>query len=239
MAKKLYADGNDGTVAIYDPAVPGALTNPLDNMAAVYFHSALDYVSAPVTIEFTVTHPVRAKKGTTSELHAYADPNPVSDEVTSLAHNLGYQPHGLVFIGSEMLPANTQIQNVGTSFRTVAVEIDEGAIRVFETAWVYQTTLPEIVQTYKVILFSQPIQPNTSKAIMAEPARFVASRGKLDSNNNYLRRATENPMFWFSKGKTADVNNGSFRIVTAGGSVITRTPYAGNFAGEPGVGVEV
>lgn len=239
MAKKLFADGNDGTVAIYDPAVPAALTDPLNNLQSVYFHSLLDYVAVAEVFDVTVTHPQRASSGSQSPQHAYLTPNPVSGEVNSLSHDLGYQPHGLVFVGNNMLPANSQIQNVGTSFRTVAVEIDASVARIFETAWVYQHALPAMTQTYKIVLFSQPIQPVSPKSIDIHPTRFLASRGKLDTENNYLRRAASNPMFYFSKGKTADVNNGSFRIVTANGATITRSPYAGSFTGAPGIGVEV
>lgn len=238
MAKKLYADGNTGVVAIYNPAIPGAFTDPLRNLHGVYFHSDLDYVAVAKVLDFTVTHPARStgKKGT---LHEYLEPNPATGAVGTLTHGLGYQPSALVFVGNDLLPANTQIQAVGSSFRTVAIELTTTTVRVYETAWVYQHNLPSIQKTYKVVLFSQPIVNATTKTFHIEPTLFTASRGKLDTRNNYLRRSVSSPMFWFSAGRTADAANGSFRIRTPNGSDITRTPYNGNFTGVPGLGVEV
>lgn len=238
MAKKFYADGVTGRVAIFDPAVPAALTNPRANLGAVYFHSDLDYVGVVAVFDFVVTHPARGVGGASTE-HSYAVPNHVTGAIQSLVHNLGYVPHALVFIGNNMLPANSQIQNVGSSFRTVAVEVNSTQVRLFETSWVYQHALPAIVQTYKVVLFTPKLVPSGNKTVHITPTTFVASRGKLNSAYNYLRRALTSPMFWFSKGKTADVANGSFKIVTANGGAIAKTHYNGSFAGEPGIGVEV
>jgi len=238
MAKKLYADGTTGKVAIYDPAVPGAFTNPLANLNAVYFHSDLDYVGVAAVLDFTVTHPARGTGGSSTQ-HSYLEPNPASGLVSGLNHDLGYVPHALVFVGNDMLPANMQIQTSGSSYRTVAVDLTTTQVRVFETAWVYQHSLPALTVTYKIVLFTPKISPSGNETLHITQSSFVASRGKLNTAYNYLRRAVSSPMFWFSKGKTADVANGSFKIVTANGSVINRSPYNGSFAGEAGLGVEV
>ncbi|MDV2968721.1 hypothetical protein RZ532_22285 [Nitratireductor aquimarinus] len=238
MAKKFVADGNTGRVAIFDPAKPAAWDDPINNLDAVYFHSELDYLGVAKVLDVTVTHPARGK-GATTTLHNYAVPNPFEGEVGNLTHNLGYVPHGVCFVGNDMLPANTQIQHVGSSFRTVAIELTTTQVKIYETAWIYQHALPAITKTYKVLLFTPPLGGDESETLRIEPTRFIASKGKLDSNHNYIRRAPTNPMFWFSKGKTADAGNGSFKIVTANGSVITRSPYDEGFSGIQGIGVEI
>lgn len=238
MAKKLYADGMTGKVAIYDPANPNAFTDPRNNLGSVYFHSDLDYVGVAAIIDVSVNHPFRAKGGSNAR-HTYLTPNPASGAVNSLTHNLGYVPHALVFVGNDMLPANSQIQHVGSSFRTVAIEVTTTQVRVFETAWVYQHDLPAITKNYKIVLFTQKLGSSGNQTLRIEPSQFIASRGKLNTAYNYLRRSLTSPMFWFSKGKTADVANGSFKIVTANGSTITRSPYNGSFTGVPGIGVEL
>lgn len=238
MAKKLYSEGLTGKVVIYDPSQPDAVTNPLANLDKVYFHSDLNYVGVAAVLEATVTHPARTRGGPATQ-HEYRQPNPVEGQVQSLTHNLGYVPHAIAFINDNMLPANTQIQHVGSSFRTVAIQLTTTNVAIYETSYVYQSDLPAINVHYRIVLFS-PITPSGDKTLHITPERFIASKGKLDTEKNYIRRvATGTPNLWFSKGKTADVANGSFRIVTANGTTITRTPYSGAFAGEPGIGVEI
>lgn len=238
MTKVLHAEGSTGRVAIYDESNPDAFTNPVPNLDDVFFHSDLDYMGIAANIEVTVTHPARAK-GAPAEAHSYATPTFYAATSDPLAHNLGYVPHGLCFIGNDMLPANTQIQFVGTSFRTVALELTANELRIFETCWVYNTALPAITKTYRIVLFTPKIQPSGNTMIEIKPERVIASGGKLDTNLNYIRRASQNPDFYFSKGRTADANNGSFKIVTANGSTIVRSPYAGSFTGVPGIGIEI
>lgn len=238
MAKTLLADGITGKVAIYEDSNPAAFTTPLANLNDVFFHSDLDYMGVAAILDAVVTHPARAKGGTATA-HSYSVPQYTSGQSNPLTHNLGYEPYGLCFIGNDMLPANTQIQSVGTSFRTVALEITSTNVRIFETSWVYQTALPSITMSYKILLFTPKIVPSGNITIDITATRVIASRGKLDTNLDYIRHKAVSPDFYFSKGKTLDTNNGSFRIVTANGSTITRTPYAGSFTGVPGIGIEV
>lgn len=235
MAKKLLSDGADGKVAIFDPANPSAFTKPLENLSSVFFHSDLDYVAVAKVLEVQVTHPARSAGGTSTQ-HSYAEPK-YEGGVSPLVHGLGFKPTAICFIGNDMLPANSQIQFVGTSFRTIAVQVTEHEVGIYETAWVYNHGLPEIAMNYKIVLFTPPLEPSGDQLILVEPSRFIASRGKLDSNRNYLRHAPTNAELFFSKGKTADAGNGSFRIVTASGSIVERAPYSGSFTGEPGIGV--
>src|SRR5690606_26844123 len=114
------------------------------------------------------------------------------------------------------------------SFRTVAIRLTTSAVGIYETCFVYQSNLPAITISYRIVLFS-PITPSGNKTLQIQPDRFIGSRGKLDTNKNYIRRNPTNPDLWLSKGKTADVANGSFRIVTANGTTITRDPYSGGF----------
>lgn len=236
MAKKLYSDGNTGKVAIFNPAVAAAFDNPRGNLGAVYFHSDLDYVSVAAVLDVNVTHTARNVGGTGS--HGYATPQ-FSAGATGFNHNLGYVPFALIFVGGALLPANTQIQLVGQSFRTSGAYVTSSQVVIQDFAWVYGSNLPSMVKNYKIVLLTTPIAPSGTTTLSITPGRFIASRGKLDSIRNYLRRAPTNPMFWFSKGKTADVANGSFRVVTADGTFITRAGYNGTFQGVPGIGVEI
>jgi len=238
MAKKLFADGVSGKVAIYDPANPAAFTNPLANLQSVFFHSDLDYVGVAKIIDVTVTHPYRGVGGTAAQ-NSYAVPNFPAGNVNPLAHNLGYKPFGIAFVGNNMLPANSQIQDSGQSFRTVAIQVDENSVGIFESCYVYGSALPAINVTYKIVLFRQMTGQLDNKALHIEPDQFKAGFGKLDTDYNYLRYDAAAPDFYFSKGRTADVSNGSFRIVTANGALVQRSPYNGGFGGVPGIGVKI
>lgn len=237
MAKKFYADGNSGRVAIYDPSNEAALNNPLANLHSIYFHSDLDYVGVAADITATIVHPARSTGGGSTQ-HSYPVPN-FPTGVSGFAHDLGYVPFALCFVNGAMIPANTQIQLSGQSFRTVSVQVDHAQVRIYETAWVYGSALPAVSVTYRIVLFTPPIVASGMTTVRIDPTRFVASRGKLDSYRNYLRRSTASPMFWLAKGRTADVSNGSYKIVGADGSVYTRAGYNGSFTGSPGIGVEV
>lgn len=239
MAKKLYST-SIGKVVIYNPANQDAVTDPLNNLEDVFFHSDLDYVSVAAEMNFSITHAQRAV-GSNATDYAYPKPEFPSGGINPLLHNLGYKPFGVCFINNAQLPANSHIQSNGMSFRTAALQVDETSVSIYETSWVYGSPLPAITINYRVLLFSNPIVESGTKILQIEPNRFVASRGKLDSNNRYLRQTlTQDPQnLYLSQGKTIDTNNGSFRVITADGVVIERPPYGGNFSAQPGIGVEL
>jgi hypothetical protein len=237
MAKQLFSDGVTGRTAIFDPANPDAFANPRANLQSVYFHSDLDYVGVAKVIDVSITHVARAAGGA-SALTGYPQPSYPQGEVSPLTHGLGYKPFAIAFVNGQMLPANTQIQSAGMSFRTVALQITDTAVAVYETAWVYGTSLPAITIAYKIVLFTPPLVQSGDKTLEIKPSSFIASRGKLNTAYKYVRRDPVSPDFSLTKDKTADCSNGSFRIVTAQGDVIERAPYNGSFQGTPGIGVE-
>lgn len=234
MAKKLLVDGKAGKAAIYNPANPAAFSNPLGNLADVFFHSDLDYMGVAKIIDVTITHPARGVGGQAAQ-NSYPVPNfPAGNN--PLAHNLGYLPYGIMFVGNNMLPANSQIQWVGTSFRTVSLQLDASNAYIYEQSWVYRDGLPAMAQSYRIVLFRRMSDAPDNKAMYAKDDQFKAGFGKLNTDYNYLRYSAAGP-YYFSKGRTADCSNGSFKIVTANGGVVSRPPYNGGFAGVPGIGV--
>jgi hypothetical protein len=84
MAKKLYADGNNGTVAICEPDAD--IYNPLSNLNKIYFHSDLNYLRIIAIINISIDLPYRAADGSDYS-SAYG-----TDIRNVYSHNLGYVP---------------------------------------------------------------------------------------------------------------------------------------------------
>lgn len=71
------------------------------------------------------------------------------------------------------------------------------------------------------------------------PSRFIASAGKLDSQNRYMRKDAVAPDLKFVTGQNMDVSGGGLRYVDPNGTNQDDGVYNGSFAGSAGVGIKV
>jgi hypothetical protein len=119
MAKRLFANGVTGLVAIAEPNAN--LTNPLGNLQNIYFHSALDYLFVRQTITGTINLPFRQFNGSDAS-------SAFGSTVYNLGeHNLGYTPlvFGYFTTTGQSLVGETILQADGTAnVRTLMLGAD-------------------------------------------------------------------------------------------------------------------
>lgn len=119
MAKRLFANGVTGLMAIAEPNAN--LESPLTNLQNIYFHSALDYLFVRQTITGSINLPFRQFSG--------ADVSSAfGSTVYNLgAHNLGYTPlvFGYFTATGQSLVGETILQGAGTAnLRTLMLGAD-------------------------------------------------------------------------------------------------------------------
>lgn len=234
MAKKLFADGVSGDVAIFDPANPAALSNPLENLGSVYFHSALSYMAIVNVATITIDHPERARSGNINKYGSGYNPTYGSETYDLAEHTLGYIPHGILYTGDNMLPSATPIQMVGRSFRAAVLKFTDAKVQLHESFYTFDETLPPVSLTYKALVFRRPSEDEESTTLFISPTQMIASRGKLNTDHRYVQSHDspgDAPDFFFTAAKTADVQNGAMKMVTANGTVIEDPDYTGAFDG--------
>lgn len=119
MAKRLFANGVSGLVAIAEPNAN--LTSPLTNLQNIYFHSALDYLFVRQTITGSINLPFRQFSGADFS-------SAFGSTVYNLgAHNLGYTPlvFGYFTATGQSLVGETILQADGTAnLRTLMIGAD-------------------------------------------------------------------------------------------------------------------
>jgi len=70
------------------------------------------------------------------------------------------------------------------------------------------------------------------------PSRFIASAGKLDSVNRYMRKVATGYDVKFIIGQNMDVKGGGLRYVRPDGTNIDDGSYSGTFSGVSSVGIK-
>jgi hypothetical protein len=123
MAKRLFANGVTGLVAIAEPNAN--LTTPLTNLQNIYFHSALDYLFVRQTITGSINLPFRQFNDSDAS-------SAFGSTVYNLgAHNLGYTPlvFGYFTATGQSLVGETILQAAGTAnVRTLMLGADNNTL---------------------------------------------------------------------------------------------------------------
>ena len=244
MAKRLFARGSDGKVAIFNGTDIAPFNDPIANLTNLYFHSDLGYLGNGLLVTGTINHPGVTRSSSTSKglFGSSTNYNPQNGSNDYLLANHSYSATApfVAFIGDAQMPSGTVVQQVGQSVRAVSVYRTSTQIRVFENWATFDDSLGAISRTYSVILFERLNTALNSTSILIEGDRFRAGFGKLDTDFLYLRRNNENPDFYVTTGKTADVNSGRLKVVLPDGSVpVVDSGYGGSFSGVGGTGVEL
>jgi len=152
MSKVLTAYGSNGKVAIHEPYAD--LDNPLSDLANIYFHSDLDYLSIVGVVSGTLSLPTR-----------YASSSDVSSAYGSTiynihTHNLGYTP---LVVGSKRdskqpIVGDTLIQQGGTcNLRSILIGADNNYIYVRELYLNKDTTFSSINIPYTIYIFNEAV----------------------------------------------------------------------------------
>lgn len=78
-----------------------------------------------------------------------------------------------------------------------------------------------------------------AQTLLIKPSRFIASGGKLDSTNRYIRRVYSGWDLKFVIGQNMDVKGGGLRYVDPSGTNVDDSSYTGSFSGDATVGIKV
>lgn len=214
---RLLNDPATGDVAIYDETVNGdaPLSAPLSNLAALRFHSALDYPTAVKVGSVYVT------TGTLSTLGAQSTDTWSNSTINLFAHGQTGTPivFGKLTISGTDIPlvGSTPlilVDVLGTGGRGAGRWAHLGAdttnvmLRVFSIATTSQALAAMSGITYTIFVTNlrldgaQPSATDPGIKLRMQPTRFTASEGKFDSNNRYMRTAAAAPQFKMTKGAT-------------------------------------
>jgi hypothetical protein len=151
MAKRLFANGVTGLVAISEPNAN--LTTPLSNLQNIYFHSALNYLFVKQTISGSVNLPFRQFNGSDVS-------SAFGSTVYNLgAHNLGYTPlvFGYFTSSGQSLVGETILQAAGTAdIRTLMLGADNVNLYAREIYVNKTTSFNAITVNFTVQLLNDP-----------------------------------------------------------------------------------
>lgn len=234
MTKKLFANGANGDVAVYEGGYEAAFTNPLANLDKVYFHSALDYVGVDRIYTGVISHPARTASATDDKyLASNKRPLTGTQEWTLLSFpNAGYIPQAVLVVNGEQLPGAAPIQRNGPASARYAILRMTNTAAILHERWhTFNDSIAALNITYTLYIFTGPIAQAGNKTLYISPNQMIASRGKLDTAYRYIRSKATSPDFRLIRGATADVSGGGLRMVTPAGTVINDGVYNGSFAG--------
>lgn len=217
----IYEEPNPG--AFYGPDdLPAAITDPLNNLDQIYFHSALGYLIIAYNQSMTINFPARNYP-------------PGNKQWLFPAHNLGFIPYGVLLSGNTQIPTGEPIQGSSSATREASLGIDENSLWVRE-CWNY-ASLAAMTLTFRAILF-KPAPKDAVPHMAYEGPDYVAyGGGAFSTNNNYIKHAPTTPDFWMTRGRTIDTNHADYRSVRPNGSVRNLNGYSGSFAGTGFFGV--
>jgi hypothetical protein len=149
MAKKLFANGQTGLVAISEPIAD--INAPLSNLQNIYFHSALDYLFVRQIISGSITLPFRQFSGAdVSSAYGAAIYNLGS-------HGLGYTPLVFGYLSDRRsLVGETFVQANGTvNIRTVQIGADSQFVYLREIFLNKTVSFNAITLNFTVELFNE------------------------------------------------------------------------------------
>lgn len=265
MVKRLILDGNTGDMAILSSRGRYPFDHPESALDQVHFHSRLDYfavvekISIPVisfaSVAATYYTYTSCDKGgfmKNDDCHTVSIPTPYSGSRQYLLGSLSsdttspiigfftfngrrYQTSGACIKSSNSeWSAYASWRNIGISMSGNNVFLTEDYMGIGEPVPAQVITNVEI---FKFKLMTDA-NPTSTKTLQITPTRFIASRGKLDSNLRYVRR-TLNPDHYLTYGRTMDLANGGVRYMMPDGSHVDDNGYNGSFYSNHAVGISV
>lgn len=226
-APRFYADKNK--VAIYDSAVPDALTSPTSHIGDVFFHSSLDYLEIGYEDTFSLTLPARPNLLDWTEDSA-------KHNITN--HGLGTIPFGILLVSGEQMSTLEPLQLTGSYERHVALGVSSTQVWIQES-WYAKADMPAITRTFDIYLLRDAPDTTTTKALSFTSSRLLMGGGKFDTNRAYLRQKDSSPAFWMTKGRTIDTSGSGIRHKRPNGTQVSFQSYSGSFTGDASYGINV
>ncbi len=202
----LKADGNTGVVAIYDGA-DDVLADPLVDITRVHFHSALNYIGVKDIIRVNFTLP--ASSSSLQQSYAVgAHGQPGQPLVFPILR--GWGGRDLPLMGSVFLsirPYGFHRTLAGGADATDLYLHQELMVGAGTSSWAAQPVTVDFFVTDR--LLNEDEDFSGTKAIEISPTRFIASNGKFDSENRYLRAGGQENPFQIVGGRTIQCYNGN------------------------------
>lgn len=239
MSRRLMADGVTGKVAIMREGSRDAFENPKDNLSKIHFHSDLDYLgivqqlflanvafpAIPGKIGSYTTTSKGGFLGSKSSSKTYYYPMLQSGQNTYIVGSIVGDTDGpmLAFrddvVPLTMIPIfQTNYVKDGsnhTGWRQVSIGLNGNDIVVQEDWYSLGVDIPEqSINNIRIVKFNMMVGANLpdNRTLLITPNLFIASKGKLDSRNRYIRRSATGP-YWVYYGRTMNSENGGGRWV--------------------------
>ena len=242
MTRTFYANGITGQVFIYSgyyQPVRYSTVQP-HHLDELHFHSDLAYLGLKSVIDVSITHS-QASAVIVTEGPSWYEPWSGTD-ITHIptteyrSYDLGVNPEGpdapfiAVYSGSQ-IPAGTVVQSVGRSFRSVSIGFAAGNVKLYETTYTQGDSLPSTQRNYRVYIFKTLFSKTGNISVRAEPQRFIAGFGKLDTNYKYVRATNTSPDFYVTANPSIDLSyGGGWHISYPDGTESSSSNYSGSGA---------
>lgn len=241
MSRRLMADGKTGKVAIMRQGSRDAFENPKDNLGKIHFHSDLDYMGI-VQQMFIANVAFPARQGSIEEVkstskgggffggkHSHTTTYYYPRAQSGIAYYylgdivgdidgpmLGFRD-GNMPLTSIPIYQNTYNWKGSNyqAWRSVSIGLDGSKIMMKETWYSMGADLPaQSVNDIRIVKFNMMTGANLpdNRTLYITPNVFIASKGKLDSRNRYVKRSDNGP-YWVYYGRTMNTDNGGGRWV--------------------------
>lgn len=241
----LMNDDETGHVAVFDeapgggdPGSPAALCNrplrdPLNWLTHLSYHSAFNLLELMSDTEVVVAHPavsaVAGPGGETISGGEYSyDGGTINYAV--LTHGIGdYEPLVLVVAGDDVLTPGYIIQaNAGGAARYISAYSTTTQVVIREVAARGTSVLPALNQTYRILVFRNPREPEGNLAIEIDPPEDVVrlGRGRFDLSRRYMVVRDGGTPFGLATGPTISLGNGAVIFRNPSGDLVNPIPYS-------------
>ena len=239
MSRRLMADGVTGKVAIMRQGSRDAFENPKENLDKIHFHSDLDYMGI-VQQMFIANVAFPARAGIVIEVESTSKGSGVFGKSTTKTSYYPKAQSGIAYyyigdivgdIDGPMLGfrnGNTPLTSIpifqtsydskGSNYqgwRSVSLGLDGSRIVIKETWYSMGVDLPaQSVDDIRIVKFNMMTGANLpdNRTLYITPSVFIASKGKLDSRNRYVKRSPTGP-YWVYSGRIMNTDNGGGRWV--------------------------
>lgn len=239
MSRRLMADGVTGKVAIMREGSRDAFENPKDNLGKIHFHSDLDYMGIVQQL-FIANVAFPARQGSIEKVESSEKGGGFFGKSHTKTFYYPRAQSGIVYYylgdivgdidgpmlgfrdGNTPLTAIPIYQNTYNSkgsnyqaWRSVSIGLDGSKIMMKETWYSMGADLPaQSVNDIRIVKFNMMTGANLpdNRTLYITPNLFIASKGKLDSRNRYVKRSDAGP-YWVYYGRTMNTDNGGGRWV--------------------------
>lgn len=240
MSRRLMADGVTGKVAIMREGSRDAFENPKDNLSKIHFHSDLDYmgivqqlfianVSFPAVAGLINSYTTGGGKGGVFKKHSssktYYYPGLKSGQnIYRIGTIVGDVDGPMLAFRDNVIPltmipifqsAYTKDGSNYLGWRQVSLGLSGNDIIIKESWYSLGVDLPaQSINNIRIVKFNMMTGANLTdnRTLLITPDLFIASKGKLDSRNRYVKRSATGP-YWVYYGRTMNSENGGGRWV--------------------------